>query len=158
MNTWITARQWTTRRRSYTAGKVANRHSGITLIEVCIALLVLAVAAGGMYTLANMANRISSQARSHYIATNLAKNRLETVKSRDFDQLANFLESNVVVNVNGDPTVSGEFRRTTFISGSATGLWAVTVQVGIRDQYSGSFTGEEESLTHRLADFQDKPK
>jgi len=145
-------------RISQLSGRRHGRRAGLTLIEVCVALAVLAVATAGIYSLANMARRISIRARTHYLAVNLAKNHLERAKSRDFSQLSQFAESNTVVDVNGRLIANGEFRRSTSVSALQNGMRIVTVRIDIRDPYSGIFEGEDESVTQRLTEFAEKPK
>jgi prepilin-type N-terminal cleavage/methylation domain-containing protein len=132
--------------------------AGMTLIEVLIALLIIAFAFGGMYVLATMASRTSSRARSHYVAINVAKSRLESAKSRDIAQIDRFLESNSVVNADGLACVDGEFRRSTSVTSVGTGIVEVTVMVDIRDPATGLFGGEHETVSAQLTDFKDKPR
>ena len=128
------------------------------MVEVMIALLVLGLAVAGMYRVAIMANRTSSQARNHYLAVNIAKNRLEQIKARDFSQIGRFVDSAVVVDMSGQPSLDGEFQRTTSVSNVGTGRVEVVVTVGIRDRATGSFLGESEFVSTQLTEFQDKPR
>src|SRR5262245_16463074 len=63
---------------------------GVGLIEVCVAMFIFALCISGMCSLAMTAREACDRSRDHYIAVNLAKNRLERAKSFGYSQLALF--------------------------------------------------------------------
>lgn len=60
-----------------------SRKDGMTILEVVIALICFAVAIGAMSSLTYSVRQSSDIARDHYIAVNLAKSRIERMKTYD---------------------------------------------------------------------------
>lgn len=56
-------------------------HNGFTIIEVIVAIFLLAVGAGGVYTLINQSLNSMSVLRSHLIASYLAQEGIEVVRN-----------------------------------------------------------------------------
>ncbi len=130
----------------------------MSLAEVMVALCVLGIAMGALYKVAITANHTSARARSHYIAVNLAKNHIERAKSHDFDQILFLAETNTIVDINGLTSTNGDFRRSTMVNLTGTGMVEVVVTVDIKDLKKGQFLGESESIAERLVRFQGRPK
>lgn len=136
----------------------ARRHSarrcrtGSTLPEVMIAVALLGLTVGGMCWLVVSAKNLNDQARDHYIAVNLAKNRMERARTFPFSSLEMFVANNVVVDHNGTPTWNGRYRLSTSVSTIQPNLKEMVVVVGIRNRYSYAFEGEQEELRSYFAD------
>jgi type II secretory pathway pseudopilin PulG len=135
---------------------------GMTFIEVLIAVLIFGFCIAGMCALVLSSKKLSDQARNHYVAVNIAKNRIERTRNLDFSGLlALYQETNVFGNVsgvqvdgNGNPTASGDYCRRTEVKSVAgkTNLLEVIVTVYIKDPVSLSFGGENESVSTYITD------
>ncbi|MFC1496928.1 prepilin-type N-terminal cleavage/methylation domain-containing protein [Verrucomicrobiota bacterium] len=130
---------------------------GMTILEVMIAVAIFAICVAGMCALIQNGRALSDLSRDHYVAANIAKNRLERVRTFDFDQLTEFIEVHTPVDVSGND-VSGSdyrFRRTTFVSNVTVNLREVTVGVGIRNRVSLEFEGAGETIQSLFAEYQE---
>ncbi len=119
---------------------------GLGLIEVMISLTIFAASITGMCGLALICRDSSDRARDHYIAVNLAKNRLERAKSLGFGQLSTFAENMVLVNSQGRPSGILDFRRTTIVSNVTASLTEVRVTVEIRNRETWSYVPGVEDI------------
>ncbi|MDA0577607.1 MAG: hypothetical protein O3B24_05855 [Verrucomicrobia bacterium] len=126
--------------------------AGVGLVEVMIALFMFSAAIAGMCSLAMIAREASDRARDHYVAINLAKNRIERAKSFGFSQLALFAENNVLMNSQGTLTASGDYRRTTTLSNMTFNLKEIRVTVEIRNRDTWSFVPGVEDIRSYVAD------
>lgn len=123
----------------------SGRKSGMTILEVVIALSIfIVVAAAGIFAIITQSKRLSDSARDHYQAINLAKSRLERAQllaTRAFSTLASLAETNLPVNVNGGIVSAEEamFRRTTAVTNIATNLTEIIVTVDIRNRNTWNF-------------------
>ncbi len=131
----------------------ARDRSGFTLPEVFVALVILGMCMGGLCALVNTSRELSDMGRDHYIAINLAKNRLERAKTVSYDDLDFFAESAVVIDVNGNASSEGRFQRTTTITQMTPNLRELVVEVGIRNRKSLGFDGENETARTFMAKF-----
>ena len=59
----------------------ARGKRGLTLLEVIIALSIFMVGSMGICSLIVQSKRLSDSARDHYVAVNLAKNRMERARN-----------------------------------------------------------------------------
>ncbi|MCE9614980.1 MAG: hypothetical protein K8T26_11925 [Lentisphaerae bacterium] len=135
----------------------AKSRAGVGLIEVVIALFIFAGSVAGMCALVLMVREASDRARDHYVAVNLAKNRLERAKSFGFSQLSLFAENQVPMNSQGAPNAKGDFRRTTVVSNIAANLTEVRVTVEIRNRDTWEFVPGEEDIRSYVADITEHP-
>lgn len=126
---------------------------GISLVEVVVALLIFSMCVAGMCWLITMGRRGSDNARGHYTAINIGKNRLERVKTFDFDQMELFAQDNVEIDRSGVADAEGDYRITTTISTVTNDLKEVVVTVDIKDRISRAFEGESETVSTYIADF-----
>ncbi len=124
-----------------------TNRSGMTLVEVTVALAILAFVLGGIYQLIVQAGRLGRLARDHYVAVILAQNRIERAKVFDYRDLRLLAETNVLMNANGAPDLEGRFRRTTSINTNfAPNLTEVVCTVEIKDWRTAQFAGEGERV------------
>ena len=130
-----------------------RKRTGMTLVETVVAVAVLAIFSTGACKLLLSHRRISDMARAHYTAINIAKNRLELVRTFDFDQVANFIEDKVVVDASGVPSTVGNYRRTTQISAVSDNLLELTVTVDLRNRQTLAFTPAKEVLNTYFAKY-----
>ncbi len=133
--------------------KKSDRRAGVTLVETIVALAVLSVFTTGVCKLLLSHRKMSDMARAHYTAINIAKNRLELVRTFDFDQVGNFIEDKVVVDASGVPSTEGNYRRTTQIGTVSANLLELTVTVDLRNRKTLAFTPAKEVLATYIANY-----
>ncbi len=131
----------------------SSKRAGISLIETVVALTILAVFVTGAAKIIIASQKLSDKAREHYAAINIAKSRIELVRTFEFGQVDNFLEDKVLVNASGAPDVNGNFRRTTTVSEVSSNLLEMAVTVEIRNRKKLAFTGEREQLRTFFAEY-----
>ncbi len=131
-----------------------GRRNGHSLVEVVIALLCFSIAIAGLCALSLMTKESADVAREHYIAVNIAKNRLERSHSFDFAQLNLFNESGVVVDHNGNPAPNGHYRRSTTVTNMNPSLYHIEVNVEILNRVSLQFDPGAEGVQTLVADIQ----
>ena len=135
-------------------GKVfTQRRSGLTLVEVVIAVFLLGMCISGACALVLHTKKLNDVARAHYVAANIARNRLERARTIDFTALSLLAEYDVVVDHNGNPDPNGNYSRSTAVTNVKANLAEVSVTVGIRNRVSGTFKGEDEIVTTFIADY-----
>ncbi len=127
--------------------------AGFTLVESLMAMVVLAMVMGGAYTLIVQAAGMSRAARDHYVAVNLAKNRLERARNFQYSDLRLITENNMVVDENGNPNTTANFRRTTAVNTNfSANITEVAVTVQIRNFRTGSW-GAQEKMASLFANY-----
>lgn len=127
--------------------------AGMTLVEALVAIAVFAVFMTGASKILMSHRKVTDMARSHYVAINIAKNRMELVRTFGFDHVHEFLEDKVLVNANGLPSTEGDYRRTTQISNISVNLVELFITIDIRNRKSLEFSGEQELLTTYIANY-----
>ena len=85
-------------------------------------------------------------ARDHYTAANIAKNRMELIRTFDFDQIPQLAETAVRVNDSGVAATDGHFRRLTTINVLNTNLYELAITVQIQDRKTLAFSESEETI------------
>ena len=111
---------------------IVKNKNGVTLIEVMGSVLVFSIGIAALMAVYWQAGTSSRRADNAYTAYNLAKNRLEGLKSVSFSDLSSAAESTIVVNKDGVADASGTFTRSTTVTTNYTGdpsLTQVTVSV-----------------------------
>lgn len=126
-----------------------RRRSGTTLIEVVIALGLLALALGSGYGLVAQSAEMMRRARDHYVATTICLGRIERARSVDYTLLPLMAEAGLTVNKDGAADSSGTYRRQTTITPDAPtpGVTRVSVTTWIRNRRTGHFGPEQESMS-----------
>jgi prepilin-type N-terminal cleavage/methylation domain-containing protein len=117
--------------------------NGMTLIEVVIAVFIFGIVIGGACRLVVQTRQSMDNARSHYIAVNIAKNRLEKGRTFGFDQLAVFSEDDIVIDSSGAADSGGDYRRTTVVLDATSNLVEMIVTVEIRDKITRQFSSRK---------------
>lgn len=133
--------------------KKTGKRAGTTLVETIVAISVLAVFSTGACKLLLSHRKVSDSARAHYTAINIAKNRMELVRTFDFGQVNDFLEDKVIINNNGQPNSAGHYRRSTEVSNVNSNLVELTITVDIRNRKTLDFTPAKETLTTYIANY-----
>lgn len=133
-------------------GKSRNR-AGTTIVETLVALSVFAIFSVGSSKLLMSHRRLADMARAHYTAINIAKNRMELVRTFDFGQVDDFLEDQVVVDASGTPSATGNYRRSTKTNSIKTNLIELTVTVEIRNRKTLEFMPAKEEISTYFAEY-----
>ena len=130
------------------------RRDGFTIIETVLSVVVLLMVMAGAYKIITMTASLNRVVRNHYVAANLAKNRLERARNFPYADLSMLAEDKVVVNDNGVPNTTGRFRRTTTVNTNhAPGVTAITVTVDIKNLRSGTFRTESENISSLFTEY-----
>ena len=95
--------------------KLSNS-SGVTLIEIMIAVLTFAIGISAILAVCVQGMTTARRTEAAYTAYNLAKNRIETLKSITFSDLASASETSTVLDASGVADLEGTFTRTTVIT------------------------------------------
>ena len=125
---------------------------GLTLVEMLTALLIFAMAIGGLCSLSVSAKQILDTSRDHYIAVNLAKNRIERVKTFNFDELGLFSEVGTLLDGAGAPDMAGSFSRATVVSNVNDSLKEVIVTISIKHRKTLKFAPAQQQVRTYIAD------
>ena len=139
----------------YTKTDNMNNKGGFTLIEVVIAIMILAMCIGGLCQLFVNVHQLSEMSRSHYIAINIAKNKIERAKTLGYTDLYLLSENDGIVNSSGasdDP--NGFFKVSTLVRPAGSNLMEIVVTVGIKSRIHLDFRGEQEEARTYMADIQ----
>ncbi len=129
-----------------------KKSNGFTLIEVLVAIVILALCIGGLSQLFVNVRQLSQMSRSHYIAVNIAKNRIERAKTLKYSDLYLLQEKDGIVNSSGVPDPDGEFKVNTQISQVNSNLKEVVVSVEIKNRLTLEYDGEKEEARTYFAD------
>ena len=136
-----------------------SRH-GLTLVEVMVSMMLMLMVFTGSYKLITSSARLSKLSRDHYVAVNLAKNRLERARDFQCSDLGYLAEDNLVVDANGAPDPKGQYARTTTVQPDyEPNLTKMTVTVKVRDHQTGQFssgTRNQESMSTMFTIYQVK--
>lgn len=130
-----------------------RNHAGITMVETVVALSVFAIFTTGACKLLLSHRKVSDMARAHYTAINIAKNRLELVRTFDFLQVDEFVEDKVMVDASGVPDAGGYYRRSTEISTVSSNLLELAVTVDILNRETLLFNPANERLISYFANY-----
>jgi type II secretory pathway pseudopilin PulG len=134
------------------AGEKFNRQSGITIVEVLVAMLVFGIAIGGFASLALTMKQAGDGARDHYQAVHMAKNRLERARNVQFELLPMLSEDDVLVGSDGNPDPNGFFRRSTIVSNVAPDLYEISCTIEIKNRLSLQFEPALQSVKTLITD------
>jgi len=132
-------------------GRHKTGEAGFSFIEVIIALSILGIFIGGMCAVLLGGRQLGDLACSHYVAVNLAKNRIERARNMPFESLSDFVEYNTLVDEDGNPDYSGNYRRTTQYTSAGTNLVEMIVTVEVIDRVKRRFDGESEIVRSYIA-------
>ena len=132
-----------------------RRRAGVTLVETIIAVSILALFSTGACKVLLSHRKMADMARAHYTAINIAKNRMELVRTFDFEQVNDFVEDKVLVNTSGLPDIAGHYRRTTEVNNININLLELTITVDLRNRKTLAFTPAKETLTTFIAKYKE---
>ncbi len=95
--------------------------------------------------------RTLDMARDHYIAANLAKDRMELARTFEFDQIPDLQEDQILLDANGSPSLTGHFRRSTVITTLNTNLYQLAITVDIQNRKTLEFAPAEQTINTYIA-------
>lgn len=132
------------------------RRRGMTLVEVLVALTVLAAVMVGTYRLIVVLARLRQSTHNHYTAVVIANNRIERARNTLFSDLPLLAEERVPVAASGAPSADGPFFRTTRVEtnyGNNPKLTRVTVTVEVPRLLRRDDARPSETLTTLLTEY-----
>lgn len=133
--------------------RIMNRKQGFSLVELSIALMVATVFVLGILSLYSQSVVSTKKMNQRFIAVNLAKNRLERLRSFDFDVLPLSAETDTYLDEKGNPDANGGFIRNTTVSTNYNGVSDLTqVTVSVDYEIKGEYTGNPVVLTTVFVD------
>ena len=113
-------------------------NKGITLVEVMAAVLLFLLGIAALLGVITQSVQSAKKAGLAYKAHNLAKSRLETLRSVSFGDLSYGSELSTAINEQGVKDENGSFIRNTTVTTSYTGDGALTyVKVSVNYIYKG---------------------
>ena len=128
--------------------KWRKNQAGMSLVEVAVAVMVISIVLTGILGLYYQSVLVTKKMNQLFIATNLAKSRLERLRNIAYDSLPLTSETDTLLDKEGNTIVNGDFVRNTAVSTSYNGdadLTQVTVTVDYK--MKGAFTGSPVTLT-----------
>jgi prepilin-type N-terminal cleavage/methylation domain-containing protein len=105
---------------------------GVTLIELMISVAIFAISIVALLDVFAQGQKMAYREEYAYTSFNIAKNRIETLKSISFSDLSASAETLTALGADGLPDPDGIYKRTTTVTPSYSGdanLTQVTVQV-----------------------------
>jgi Tfp pilus assembly protein PilV len=105
---------------------------GTTLLEVMASVMLFMIGIAAILSVILQSMSMAKRGEYAYTAYNMAKSRLETLKSMSFADLSSAAETDTRLDNDGVPDVDGDFRRSTAVTTSYTGdsnLASATVTV-----------------------------
>ncbi len=130
------------------------KNQGFTLVEAVISAVILAFAIAGSYALIIRSASMIRASRNHYVAVNLAKDRIERARSVPYSQLILLTESRLVVDDSGTPCSTGDFCRTTTVNTNyQSGVTLITVNTEVKSLKTRSFDGESEPVSSLFTEY-----
>jgi len=115
-------------------------------MEVMIGATILLIFMTGSYKVVTQMMWVNQTARDHFVAANLAFNRLERIRNATAVDAGLMAEYQVVMTANGVPFSSGNFRRNTTVNVLGTNLTEVICRVDIFNRKSNQFDGKNETM------------
>jgi prepilin-type N-terminal cleavage/methylation domain-containing protein len=132
--------------------KPQSNNEGFTLVETMTALLIMAMAVAGLCSLALTSKQILDTSRDHYVAVNLAKNRIERVKTFAFDELDLFGEAGTRLDSAGAPDPNGFYSRATSVTNITDNMKEVIVTISIKNRKSLKYAPGQQTVRTYIAD------
>ena len=126
----------------------------MTLIELLVAMSVLAIFTIGAAKMITMITRNTDTARQHYQAINLAKDRVERARTLPFSTIEELTEGAPGTRIDnmGYTDQYGLFQRQTAINTVTNGLKEITVSVWLLNRKTHRFDGIPQTLQSYIAD------
>jgi prepilin-type N-terminal cleavage/methylation domain-containing protein len=121
--------------------RIIQGRRGFALLETMCAIAIFGIVLAGILDLCVSSMATGKRAEYAYTAYNLAKNRLETLRSMPYSTLASAAETDLLLDANGVADIDGDFIRSTSVTSSYGGDANLTqVTVSINYIYRGTQT------------------
>lgn len=121
--------------------------AGFTLVEVAIAVSIFTIVLAGILGLYYQSVLVTKKMNQVFIATNLAKNRLESLYNLEFDSISTAEETDTLLDEEGNTDANGKFKRTTTVATQYEGHSDLTqVTVTVDYEVKGEFSGNPVTL------------
>lgn len=117
----------------------------------------MSMAVAGLCSLAVTSKQILDTSRDHYIAVNLAKNRIERVKTFNFDELELFNEVKTRLDESGAPQANGSYSRATTVTNVTDNMKEVIVTISIKNRKSLKYAPGQQTVRTYIANITDTP-
>jgi prepilin-type N-terminal cleavage/methylation domain-containing protein len=131
----------------------SKKRAGMTLVETLVALSLLAAFTTGACKILVSHRKVADMARGHYTAINIAKNRMELVRTFDYGQVNDFLEDKVIIDASGVSDTEGNYRRSTEVSNVSSNLLELKITVDMRNRETLVFNPANEILVSYFAKY-----
>ncbi len=137
--------------RATTECKRSKSRAGTSIVEVMVALTLFGMFVAGSCQLLVSHRKLLDSSRDHYIAANLAKDRMELARTFEFEQVPDMDEDAVIVDESGIPSLAGHFRRTTRVTPISKNLYELAITVDIQNRKTLQFAPAEQSISTYIA-------
>lgn len=131
---------------------------GVTLTEVIISTLIFALIIIGVIGTFVISVQISKKINYEYVATNLAKKRIERartiLKTDGLYALSDIDEENIRINENGEVDENGEYERTTRVAANYGNPRLVKVEADVYYYYNGKKANVPATMTTIFTDIE----
>ncbi|MEE9500217.1 MAG: hypothetical protein V3V42_02865 [Candidatus Omnitrophota bacterium] len=117
-----------------------KRKDGVTLVETLFSAVILVLVVAGVLVIFVRTVDISKRIDKEYVATNLAKSRVERARTtkvtHGFDSLVDLNETDVIIDSDGVSDLDGEYKRSTTVTTNYNGNARLTkIEVTIVYKY-----------------------
>jgi prepilin-type N-terminal cleavage/methylation domain-containing protein len=123
---------------------------GFTLVETMVASFIVAVTLSSFMALSMASFREMHLARDYYRAIGLSRNRVERLLVMDYDSILVASEESHRIDVFGNSTIDGAFRRETAVTTVTNDLLEIAVTISFPDR-PGSLSSTPVTLRTRYA-------
>lgn len=114
--------------------KIFIDKSGVTLVEIIMASVLLTMIVGSFLSILLMSSNSVKTTDYIYTATDLAKSRIERLKGLDYNSLPNSEEIDIRLDKSGNPDPNSDFYRTTEVNPNYNGIVDLT-EVEVKVDY-----------------------
>ena len=134
--------------------RLIKSNAGMTLVETMAAVLLFAIVMGSLLNVSVQSMGMGKRAEYAFIAYNLAKNHIETLKSMPYSNLPNASETSTYLDATGAPNDDGPFVRNTVVTTNYTGdANLVEIQVTVNYLWKGALSANSTQLTGVISMF-----
>ncbi len=127
----------------------------MTIVEVLVALVLLAIFFAGATQVVVSSRKSADMARSLHQAVSMADDRIERIKTFEYDQLPLIQETDVQINEYGEADADGMFLRNTSVTTATNGLYReVSVSVQVMNRRTRQFDTPGRTLQTLIANLQ----
>lgn len=111
---------------------------GVTIIELMVSVLIFGIGIAAIFSVCTQSVGMARKSDAAYTAYNLAKNRIETLRSVAFSDLSSAAETSTLLDAAGTPDPDGTFKRSTTVTTNYQGdANLISVDVTVSYQVRG---------------------